>query len=187
VEVARDGCGSRVMEMVKVRDTSSGKKILFANTHGPVAGVCGWGTSGWEYDRNMADAIRSRKDDCEIVILTGDFNTGPSTLKQTRAIVSNKVEGAWNIDMILSNVPCSGGMFHGGRSDHDGVKATCDLLAEVTPEAEVPSCCAECGGKPFCSPGSGGCYDTKKKNYYISCDVSEENGTTDSELDFVSG
>jgi hypothetical protein len=139
VEVARDGCGSRVLEMVKLKDRSSGKRIFFANTHGPVAHVCGWGSSGSEYDKNMYDAIKTHRGDCDIVILTGDFNTGPGTLKQTRRIVSNKVEGAWNIDMILSNVPCSGGRFDGGRSDHDGVKATCDLSGDVVPEIEVAS------------------------------------------------
>lgn len=174
-EVARDGCGARVLEMVHVKDRSSGKKILFGNTHGPVAGVCGWGTSGWEYDKNMADAIRRSKGDSEIVIVTGDFNTGPQTLSQTRAILGNKVEGAWNIDMILSNVPCVGGSFDGGRSDHDGVQATCDLFGDVTPEPDsttASTCCEKCGDKPFCSPNSNNCYDSKRKPYYVSCDVS---------------
>merc|ERR1719230_2061868 len=31
------------------------------------------------------------------------------------------------------------------------------------------SCCAGCTGRAFCSPGSGNCYDTKKKHYYKSC------------------
>mmetsp|Transcript_128199 Transcript_128199/g.356747 ORF Transcript_128199/g.356747 Transcript_128199/m.356747 type:complete len:349 (-) Transcript_128199:25-1071(-) len=31
-------------------------------------------------------------------------------------------------------------------------------------------CCSRCGGgKPFCSPVSGNCYDSKRKSYYLSC------------------
>lgn len=165
-EVARDGCGARVLEFVNLIDKSSGKKVFFANTHGPVSSVCGWGSSAWEYDKNMADAINKNKGESEVVIVVGDFNTGPHNLQQTRAIAFNKVEGSWNIDMILSNVPCKGGSFDGGRSDHDGVAATCDFFQEFE------TCCGDCSGKPFCSPVSGGCYDSKRKDYYLTCEIS---------------
>jgi len=30
-------------------------------------------------------------------------------------------------------------------------------------------CCSSCAGKPFCSPRSGNCYDSKRSNYYNTC------------------
>merc|ERR1712224_435746 len=36
------------------------------------------------------------------------------------------------------------------------------------------SCCGGCDGKPFCSPASGNCYSSKRKNYYESCDGKED-------------
>jgi len=126
-EVARDGCGSRVMEMALLKDKGSGKTIFFASTHGPVGGVCGGASSGSEYDRNMADFVKRKKGDAEVIIIVGDFNTGQGTLGQLKQIAGNVVVGNWDIDMILSNVPCNGGGFDGGASDHDGVKATCNI------------------------------------------------------------
>jgi len=37
------------------------------------------------------------------------------------------------------------------------------------PPPPSASCCDTCGGKPFCSPQSQTCYDSKKKPYYESC------------------
>merc|ERR1719215_436930 len=37
--------------------------------------------------------------------------------------------------------------------------------------ASAPQCCSKCVGKPFCSPVSGGCYRTKRRDYYNSCPV----------------
>lgn len=31
------------------------------------------------------------------------------------------------------------------------------------------SCCSRCGGRSFCSPGSGNCYDWKARSYYEQC------------------
>jgi len=31
------------------------------------------------------------------------------------------------------------------------------------------SCCTKCGGRAYCSPGSGNCYDSKSKDYYEAC------------------
>jgi hypothetical protein len=126
-EVARDRHGARVIEMARLKDKASGKIILFANSHGPVHDSQ---TPGWEYDKNMADAIKKNRGDAEVVIVTGDFNTGQGTLAKVREIAGNVIEGNWNIDMIISNdkVRCQGGAFDGGPSDHDGVQATCDIL-----------------------------------------------------------
>merc|ERR1712187_370857 len=127
-EVGKDGCGPRVLEMALLKDKSSGNKVFFANTHGPVPGPCkGWGTSGWEYDRNIANAIKSKKGDADIIIIAGDFNKNQWTFKETKQIVSHVVEGSWNIDMIMSNVRCTGGSFEGHPSDHDGVQVTCNI------------------------------------------------------------
>merc|ERR1712176_380270 len=38
-------------------------------------------------------------------------------------------------------------------------------------EETQQACCSACAGKAYCSPGSGRCYDWKKKNYYTSCGV----------------
>eukprot|EP00929_Paragymnodinium_shiwhaense_P062666 TRINITY_DN3129_c0_g1_i1.p2 TRINITY_DN3129_c0_g1~~TRINITY_DN3129_c0_g1_i1.p2 ORF type:complete len:398 (+),score=94.31 TRINITY_DN3129_c0_g1_i1:76-1269(+) len=41
----------------------------------------------------------------------------------------------------------------------------------VPPPPPPPSsgCCNSCGGKPFCSPHSFNCYDSKRRSYYESC------------------
>lgn len=36
-------------------------------------------------------------------------------------------------------------------------------------EETQPACCSACAGKAYCSPGSGRCYDSKKKDYYAKC------------------
>merc|ERR1712151_1141370 len=33
------------------------------------------------------------------------------------------------------------------------------------------ACCQKCGDKGFCSPESGRCYDSKKKDYYFTCGI----------------
>eukprot|EP00928_Gymnodinium_smaydae_P010531 TRINITY_DN13978_c0_g1_i1.p1 TRINITY_DN13978_c0_g1~~TRINITY_DN13978_c0_g1_i1.p1 ORF type:complete len:408 (-),score=40.21 TRINITY_DN13978_c0_g1_i1:429-1652(-) len=35
----------------------------------------------------------------------------------------------------------------------------------------VAPCCEACGGRPYCSPRSGGCYRRKRQDYYESCPV----------------
>merc|ERR1712232_514501 len=37
------------------------------------------------------------------------------------------------------------------------------------PAPEGKGCCASCGDQGYCSPRSGGCYDSKKKDYYETC------------------
>merc|ERR1719409_1674910 len=47
-----------------------------------------------------------------------------------------------------------------------------DLLApEEDPivYADGDDCCSKCSGSAACSPYSRNCYDTKKKDYYLSC------------------
>lgn len=54
------------------------------------------------------------------------------------------------------------GMGEGGTaSDHAA------LSAELVPLAE--SCCTQCAGFSFCSPGSRRCYNSKNSDYYESC------------------
>merc|ERR1711972_654789 len=37
--------------------------------------------------------------------------------------------------------------------------------------APGPACCGNCARSPWCSPGSGSCYQSKNKDYYESCPV----------------
>jgi len=41
------------------------------------------------------------------------------------------------------------------------------------PKFDPADCCQKCGGKGFCSPKSGQCYDWKKKDYYLTCGIAE--------------
>jgi len=45
-------------------------------------------------------------------------------------------------------------------------RPVCINSSAAAPEV---SCCRACLGKPYCSPKSGNCYDTRKKAYYESC------------------
>jgi len=49
------------------------------------------------------------------------------------------------------------------------------------------SCCGTCGMKGFCSPNSGNCYSTKKKDYYQSCESSDDAATPTDCCDRCSG
>eukprot|EP00929_Paragymnodinium_shiwhaense_P042104 TRINITY_DN2184_c0_g1_i8.p2 TRINITY_DN2184_c0_g1~~TRINITY_DN2184_c0_g1_i8.p2 ORF type:complete len:168 (+),score=21.38 TRINITY_DN2184_c0_g1_i8:76-579(+) len=40
--------------------------------------------------------------------------------------------------------------------------------------ASRATCCSGCNGKPFCSPNSGNCYDTKRKSYYETCEANPQ-------------
>merc|ERR1712176_866429 len=65
------------------------------------------------------------------------------------------------------------------KARKDGHDAYCGVTTEWqfvetsslpgSPESEG-ECCDDCNGAhAFCSPGSGRCYDSKAKDYYVSC------------------
>jgi len=119
VRVASDRWGTRYLTWVRLQEKSSGKTIFFGNTHGPL-GQCGSSTLA----ANWGNAITNNMESNDVVIVTGDWNCGfgDSALSQVRGILpSHGVKHG--IDMILTSVPASGGVYDGQPSDHPLIKA----------------------------------------------------------------
>eukprot|EP00928_Gymnodinium_smaydae_P096846 TRINITY_DN8635_c0_g1_i3.p1 TRINITY_DN8635_c0_g1~~TRINITY_DN8635_c0_g1_i3.p1 ORF type:complete len:564 (-),score=62.18 TRINITY_DN8635_c0_g1_i3:280-1875(-) len=52
----------------------------------------------------------------------------------------------------------------------DYVRVYC-LDGSTTCQTPKITCCGKCSGQPFCSPKSGRCYDSKRSDYYDTCDI----------------
>jgi hypothetical protein len=126
-----------------------------------------------------------------IKYLKGEEGDSPVTF--TDAIAQDRgssYDGGCRIDFILastgdwsrvdSSIDREGMGVEGQASDHAALMAELVPLAEPLPPTPMPpptpptpaplaQCCVACSGRAYCSPESGSCYDTKKKDYYASC------------------
>jgi len=79
--------------------------------------------------------------------------------------------------------PQSGNCYDTKRKDY---YKTCDSSSSTANPASTTSttttmmmdCCGGCDGKMYCSPQSGNCYDTKRKDYYKTCSSGSSTATT---------
>jgi hypothetical protein len=120
-EVGRDRHGARVIEYIRLIHKSSGRGVVFANTHGPV-GCHG----GYSYDKAMADILSAKMQPGDAVFVAGDFNCGEHDLRKTTQIANGGKAGS-GIDYVFSNVQGGGGKHSGGPSDHELVKGTFEI------------------------------------------------------------
>jgi hypothetical protein len=117
-QVGWDQHGKRVIEYIRLIHKSSGRGVVFANTHGPV------GCKGQSaYDRAIADVLREKMQPKDAVFVAGDFNCGEGQLWQTRQL-ANRGKAGSGIDFVFSNVGGYGQKHSGSPSDHDLVKGT---------------------------------------------------------------
>jgi hypothetical protein len=174
VWVASDGYGGRYLTWVRLNHVATGVKIFFANTHGPL------GNCGSTLGRNWANGIKDNKAEGDVVFVTGDYNCGTGTKAMNileDSLINDGVHDIdGGIDQIITDVGFkeSGGKQEGWPSDHPLIKGTFHVGDSEALQKLRKKCCEKCAGSPWCSPGSGSCYQSQNKPYYESCPVIDE-------------
>lgn len=171
--VAKDQYGDRHVNWVRLADQTTGKTILFANTHGPL-NQCG-GFAGDLVAQNYINAIHLHQKAGDVIVFTGDFNCGSNEetilkLKTliTDAAVDQSYGGADHI-FLEGLQTVSSAAVNGAPSDHQLLKASIrmqGLAPPPPPSGGCPTsgnggCCTTCPTNHFC-PSNKGCYTTNE-------------------------
>merc|ERR1712039_495875 len=113
----------------------------------------------------------------DVVFVTGDYNcwTGTSAMNILKdSLINdgvNDIDGG--IDQIITDVGFkeTGGKQNGWPSDHPLIKGTFHVGDSEALQKLRKKGCGSCAGSPWCSPGSGSCYQSQNKPYYERCPI----------------
>jgi hypothetical protein len=139
--VSKDAWWPRQLVWVRIQHRSTGKVILFANTHGPLGCESRYGTT-------MINTLHARARHGDNIVMAGDFNCNPrqKSMQDMMRFLPHGVhtDGRWaypdgGVDHIISRelqlIPNWGGPSDGFPSDHPFLKARFRL-------------CSDCGSGP---------------------------------------
>jgi hypothetical protein len=166
--IASDQYGNRYANVVRLRHKASGATVTFSNTHGPL------GNCKSSVGDNWVKSFNTRKQDGDVVIMTGDFNCKPgeTAINKVEAFLGQRVHH-WVDFIFTTSSTISGGHHDGWPSDHALLEAEIDIGSGPPPGA---------GG----SDGSDGSESNDDSGGSGGSDGSDENdGSGSSEIIFI--
>jgi len=135
--------GRRGVVWMRLVHNATGRKLLFANHHGPLEVNSGGDCGGDSIANNLIEVLRNSSEPGDAIILVGDFNANSASLTiQTlwsRMVLLYGGGSFGGVDNIFGNMDSASVLSRknlgSGGSDHDAISVTVSL---GTPPAPAP-------------------------------------------------
>ncbi|CAE7644082.1 PEPKR2 [Symbiodinium sp. CCMP2456] len=136
--------GRRGVVWMRLVHNATGRKLLFANHHGPLEVNSGGDCGGDSIANNLIEVLRNSSEPGDAIILVGDFNANSASLTiQTlwsRMVLLYGGGSFGGVDNIFGNMDSDSVLSRknlgSGGSDHDAISVTVSLGTPPAPPAQ---------------------------------------------------
>jgi len=135
--------GRRGVFWMRLEHAATGRKLLFANHHGPLEVNSGGDCGGVSIANNLIEVIKNNSRQGDAVILVGDFNANSASLTVqalwSRMVLLGSGSSFGGVDNIFGNMDAGSVVSRknlgNGGSDHDAIVVTLALSSQNQSQA----------------------------------------------------